>query len=46
MPRRVCAAAGDGTVIPLLATLSAGVITRLVVVELTATRLVEVDAAS
>ena len=46
MPRRVCAVAGDSKVIPLLAALRAGVITHLVVDELTATRLVELDAAS
>lgn len=46
VPRRVCAVAGDSKVIPLLAALRAGVITHLVVDEQTATRLVEVDAAS
>ena len=46
VPRRVCAVAGDSKVIPLLAALRAGVITHLVVDELTATRLVEVDAAA
>ena len=46
VPRRVCAVAGDSKVIPLLAALRAGVITHLVVDELTATRLVEVDAAT
>ena len=46
VPRRVCAVAGDSKVIPLLAALRAGVITHLVVDELTATRLVELDAAS
>ncbi len=46
VPRRVCAVAGDSKVIPLLAALRAGVITHLVVDELTATKLVQLDAAS
>jgi DNA-binding transcriptional regulator LsrR (DeoR family) len=37
--RRVCVAAGDNKVVPLLAALRAGVVTDLVVDELTATRL-------
>lgn len=41
VPRRVCAVAGDGKVIPLLAALRAGVITHLVIDEQTAKRLVE-----
>jgi DNA-binding transcriptional regulator LsrR (DeoR family) len=46
VPRRVCAVAGDSKVVPLLAALRAGVITHLVLDEQTATRLVELDAAS
>lgn len=45
IPRRVCAVAGDSKVVPLLAALRAGIITHLVVDELTGTRLVELDAA-
>jgi deoxyribonucleoside regulator len=40
-PRRLCVAAGDGKVAPLRAALAAGVVTDLVVDEITATRLVE-----
>jgi deoxyribonucleoside regulator len=40
MPRRVCAVAGNGKVIPLLAALRAGVITDLVIDEQTASSLV------
>lgn len=39
LPRRVCVAAGDNKVAPLLAALRAGVVTDLVVDELTATAL-------
>ncbi|MGV8969273.1 MAG: sugar-binding transcriptional regulator [Microbacteriaceae bacterium] len=39
VPRRICAVAGDSKVIPLLAALRAGVITHLVIDELTATGL-------
>lgn len=46
VPRRVCAVAGDTKVVPLMAALRAGVITHLVIDEQTATRLVELDAAS
>ncbi|EYR64206.1 transcriptional regulator [Actinotalea ferrariae CF5-4] len=41
IPRRVCAVAGDNKVAPLRAALAAGVITDLVVDELTATALVQ-----
>lgn len=40
VPRRVCAVAGDNKVVPLRAALRAGVVTDLVVDELTAARLV------
>lgn len=40
IPRRVCAVAGDNKVVPLLAALSAGVVTDLVVDELTAQALI------
>lgn len=40
--RRVCVVAGDSKVIPLLAALRAGVITNLVIDEITATKLIEV----
>jgi deoxyribonucleoside regulator len=40
--RRVCVVAGESKVIPLLAALRAGVITDLVIDEITATKLVEV----
>lgn len=46
VPRRVCAVAGDSKVIPLLAALRAGVITHLIVDELTATKLVHLDTAA
>lgn len=46
VPRRVCAVAGDGKVLPLLAALRAGVITHLVIDEQTAARLVELDSAT
>ena len=45
VPRRVCAVAGDSKVIPLLAALRAGVITHLVLDELTATKLVAIEAS-
>nr|WP_129336676.1 sugar-binding domain-containing protein [Cellulomonas endophytica] len=41
VPRRVCVVAGDNKVAPLLAALRAGVVTDLVIDELTATRLLE-----
>jgi len=41
VPRRVCAVAGDSKVAPLLAALRAGVVTHLVIDELTAKALVE-----
>ncbi|MBC7292282.1 MAG: helix-turn-helix domain-containing protein [Actinotalea sp.] len=41
IPRRVCAVAGDNKVAPLRAALAAGVVTDLVVDELTATALVQ-----
>jgi deoxyribonucleoside regulator len=44
--RRVCAVAGDSKVIPLLAALRAGVITHLVLDELTATKLVSIDSGA
>ena len=40
VPRRVCAVAGDNKVAPLRAALRAGVVTDLVVDEITASRLV------
>ena len=40
MPRRVCAVAGDNKVAPLRAALRAGVVTDLVVDEITAAHLV------
>jgi DNA-binding transcriptional regulator LsrR (DeoR family) len=40
VPRRVCAVAGDNKVLPLLGALRAGVVTDLVVDEITAARLV------
>jgi deoxyribonucleoside regulator len=43
--RRVCVAAGDNKVVPLLAALRAGVVTDLVVDELTATRLLATTPA-
>ncbi|MEP6478745.1 MAG: sugar-binding domain-containing protein [Rhodoglobus sp.] len=42
VPRRVCAVAGDGKVVGLLAALRAGVVTHLVLDEQTASRLVEI----
>lgn len=44
LPRRVCVVAGDNKVAPLLATLRAGVVTDLVIDELTATALLEAAA--
>lgn len=41
VPRRVCAVSGESKVVPLRAALRAGVVTHLVVDELTATRLLE-----
>ena len=41
VPRRVCVVAGDNKVVPLLAALRAGVVTDLVVDELTATGLLD-----
>ena len=41
IPRRVCVVAGDHKVVPLRAALAAGVVTDLVVDELTATRLLQ-----
>ena len=41
IPRRVCVVAGDNKVAPLLAALRAGVVTDLVVDEITATGLLE-----
>lgn len=41
IPRRVCAVAGDNKVLPLRAALRAGVMTHLIVDELTAARLLE-----
>lgn len=45
VPRRVCAVAGDNKVVPLRAALLAGTVTHLVVDELTALRLFELDDA-
>ena len=45
VPRRVCAVAGDNKVGPLLAALRSGVVTDLVVDELTATRLLNIVSA-
>ncbi|MDO8143278.1 MULTISPECIES: sugar-binding transcriptional regulator [Isoptericola] len=42
-PRRLCAAAGDNKIAPLRAALAAGVVTDLVVDEITAAGLVEAD---
>lgn len=42
VPRRVCAVAGDGKVVGLLAALRAGVVTHLVLDEQTASRLAEI----
>jgi deoxyribonucleoside regulator len=46
VPRRICAVAGDSKVAPLLAALRAGVITHLILDELTATKLVAIDAGA
>ena len=50
IPRRVCVVAGDNKVVPLLAALRSGVVTDLVVDEITASRLISLvsgrDAAS
>ena len=45
VPRRVCAVAGDNKVVPLRAALLAGAVTHLVIDELTALRLFELDDA-
>ena len=45
IPRRICAVAGDNKVPPLRAALAAGVVTDLVLDELTAVRLVETATA-
>jgi deoxyribonucleoside regulator len=45
IPRRVCVAAGDGKIVPLLAALRAGAVTDLVVDELTATGLLNLVRA-
>jgi DNA-binding transcriptional regulator LsrR (DeoR family) len=45
IPRRVCVAAGDGKIVPLLAALRAGTVTDLVVDELTATGLLDLVRA-
>lgn len=44
VPRRVCVAAGDNKVVPLLAAIRAGAVTDLVVDELTATALLAASA--
>ena len=46
IPRRVCVAAGDGKIVPLLAALRAGTVTDLVVDELTATGLLSLVRAN
>jgi len=45
VPRRVCVVAGDNKVVPLLAALLSGVVTDLVVDEVTASRLLSVVSA-
>ncbi len=45
VPRRVCVVAGDNKVVPLLAALRSGVVTDLVVDEVTASRLLSIVSA-
>ncbi len=45
VPRRVCVVAGDNKVVPLLAALRSGVVTDLVVDEVTASRLIKAASA-
>jgi deoxyribonucleoside regulator len=46
VPRRVCVVAGDNKVVPLLAALRSGVVTDLVVDELTASRLLDLSGGT